>query len=411
MKVITAIGNPQINERLKKECKFEVIGRDIQYQEGIIEILEERNDIEGILLSNTLIEEFEFNLLILKILEINAKIEIIVFLKEKDEEVERFLNSKKIYTIYYLNNYELFFENLNNKKTSNSDISKNIEDFKKIIYEEKNMNKINNYIKKKNQAFNFNKINLDDSEKEEKNVEIHQDEYRKEDCFMEKIPKNSIISFSGPYGVGKSIISILFAKYLSKKSKVLLIDCDFFNKSINTMLGISKLPKNYNMENLLNIIIKYKENLFILSSLELFNNNFENDNYYFLIQCLEKLKREFDFIIIDTSSNIFENKNNILFSLSSKIVFLIEPNLSEVKKANFYIEKIIKDYGIEENKINIIFNKVNKYKINSKVLNEIYSEKNIVGEIEYNEKFNLIINKNIFKDENIYEKVFESILK
>ncbi len=373
MKVITAIGIPEINERLKKESNFEVIGRDILYQEGIIEILEEITDIEGVILSNNLIDEMNFNLLISRIIEINKNIEITVFLKEKDVEIEMFLNSNKIYKIYYLDNYEMFFANLNNKEMSNKDISKNIEEFKKIIYEEKNI--VKNIIKKGN------------------------------------IKESNIISFYGSYGVGKSILSILFAKYISKNSKVLLVDCDFFNKSINTILGISKLPKDYNEKNLLDATVKYGSNLYILSCLDIFINDFELNDNSFLIKCLEELRTEFDFIIIDTSSDFNDRKNNIIFSYSSKIVFLIEPNLSEVKKANIYLEKIIRDYEVKESKINIIFNKVNKYKINERVLKEIYSENNIIGEIEYNEKYNLIINKNIFKDDNYYKNVFEKLLE
>ncbi len=306
-----------------------------------------------------------------------------------------FLNSKKIYKIYYLDNYELFFSNLNKKEMSNEDISKNIEDFKKIIYQEKSKRESE---KEKNE--NVYNISINDKERK--------DEIENREIIYHK--NNNIISFAGSYGVGKSITSILLAKYISKKYKVLLIDCDYFNKSINTMLGISKLPKNYREKNLLEAIIKYKNNLYILSSLDLFTNNFEITNTSALINCLEELKREFDFIIIDTSSDLLDIKNNIIFSYSSEIVFLIEPNLSEVKKSNIYLEKIIRDYEIEESKINIIFNKVNKYKINSKILNEIYSENNIMGEIEYNPKYNLIINKNNFKAEDYYETLFTKIL-
>lgn len=369
MKIITAIGIPEINEQINIQDKYEVIGRDIQYQEGILEILEERDDIEGIILSNNIIDEMNFNLLISKIIDINKDIEIIVFLKEKDDEIEMFLNSKKIYKIYYLDNYEIFFKSLNTSEMTNKDISKNIEDFKKIIYEQKNITNENSFY----------------------NNEL----------------KNNIISVSGSYGVGKSIISILLAKYLSKNYKVLLIDCDFYNKSINTILGISKLPKNYDKKEILKTVIKYKTNLYILSSFELFINNLEKENYSLFIRYLEKLKNEFDYIVIDTSSNILNS--NIIFSYSSKILFLVEPNLSEVKKANIYLEQLIRDYDIEESKINILFNKVNKYKINDRVLNEIYAENNIIGEIKYNEKYNLIINKNIFKDEEMYEDVFKNI--
>ena len=48
-KIITAIGNPKINEELKKEINFEIIGKDIQYREAIIEILEKNNKINFII--------------------------------------------------------------------------------------------------------------------------------------------------------------------------------------------------------------------------------------------------------------------------------------------------------------------------------------------------------------------------
>lgn len=365
MKVITAIGIPEINKRIKNENVYEIIGRDIQYQEGIIEVLEEREDIEGLIISNILPEEIEFKELICKILEIASNIEIIVFLKEKNEEIELFLNSKKIYKIYFLNNYEQFFISAKKTNMSKEDISKSIEEFKRMI--------LKNPIK----------------------------EFKEEKSIIEKasLSRGKIISITGVFGAGKSIISIIIAKYLSKNKKVLLIDSDYFNSSINTILGISK----FNNEN---IISKYDENLSIAYLGEIHFNNYENINQLFL-----KIKEEFDFIIIDTSSNLEMDKNRYILSNSSKIIALIEPNLSEVKKTNIFLEKVIKDFEIDIFKLNIIFNKVNKYKISMKILREIYSEINILGEINYNEKYNLIINKNIFKDQNIYEDIFQKLLE
>lgn len=363
MKVITAIGIPEINKRLKNENIYDVIGRDIQYQEGIIEVLEDRQDIDGVIISNILPEEVEFKELICQILEIASNIEIIVFLKEKDEEIEMFLNSQKIYKIYYLNDYEQFFRSFKKSNISKEDISKSIEEFKKIILKKplKEINKEENIIKKGN------------------------------------LSRGKIISITGVFGAGKSIISIIIAKYLSKNRKVLLIDSDYFNCSINTILGTSNDKNN---------IIKYNENLSILYLEENYFNSYENFNKLFL-----KIKENFDFIIIDTSSNLEIDKNRFILSNSSKIVTLIEPNLSEVKKSNIFLEKIIRDFEVDISKLNIIFNKINKYKIATRILKEIYSEINILGEIEYNEKYNLIINKNIFKEQNIYEDIFQKLLE
>lgn len=379
MKVVTATGIPEINDRLKAQNEYEVIGRDIQYQEGILELLEEREDIELVIVSNNLPEEMNFNILISKIINMKENIEIIVILKEKDENIEMFLNSKKIYKIYYLDNYEIFFMSLKNTM-SNTTIAKNIEDFKKIILEEK-------------------------KEIRDENINI-------EKLYYEKyLSRAKCISILGVPGSGKSVISILLAKYLSKYNRVLLIDFDFFNKSISTILGIKQTPNNFNKTDLSNLIVKYEKNLEILASLDVFIKSFEIKNYTYIVDIFENLKNDYDFIIIDTSSNSTLEERKIIFSNSTELLFLIEPNLSEIKKSNLYLEKIIKDFDIDPLKINIVFNKTNKYKISENVLKEIYSGEKIIGEISYSDKYNLLINKNIFKGSNEYENVFEKLLK
>lgn len=53
-KIITAIGNPNLNFKLKKEKEFEIIAEDIQYQEGILEYLEKDNNIDYLIVSELL---------------------------------------------------------------------------------------------------------------------------------------------------------------------------------------------------------------------------------------------------------------------------------------------------------------------------------------------------------------------
>ena len=40
IKILTATNNPNLNEELKKEKGVEIVCKDIQYKEGILEILE-----------------------------------------------------------------------------------------------------------------------------------------------------------------------------------------------------------------------------------------------------------------------------------------------------------------------------------------------------------------------------------
>lgn len=118
MKVITAIGNSTLNEKLKNKTDINVIGKDIQYQEGILEVLEDNKDIDLLVLSNILLGEWDFYKLINEIKKVNEKLEIVVFLNKKDENLENFLFIKKIYKIYYLNNPDIdkFFESFLIKK-------------------------------------------------------------------------------------------------------------------------------------------------------------------------------------------------------------------------------------------------------------------------------------------------------
>ena len=74
--VITAIANPIINNELKKEKNIEVIGNDIQYKDGVIEILEKNIEVNYIILSDILIGEELLINLIRKINEINKNIKI-----------------------------------------------------------------------------------------------------------------------------------------------------------------------------------------------------------------------------------------------------------------------------------------------------------------------------------------------
>ena len=45
-KIITALANPMLNNELKKQKDFIIIGNDIQYQDGVKEVLEKEKNID-----------------------------------------------------------------------------------------------------------------------------------------------------------------------------------------------------------------------------------------------------------------------------------------------------------------------------------------------------------------------------
>ncbi len=399
MKIITAIGEPSLNNKLREYQEIEIIGKDIQYQEGILEILEERKDIDVVILSNNLPNESNFKIIIDKIKKLKEDLKIIILLKEKNEDLENFLISRKIYKIYYIN--ELNFNNIINHliaflTQSNIGLSEEIDDLKNLILNNKHSSQILDNFNISKNTYNEENINLKSNNKGTfLNIEEQYNFYEENKC--------ETIVITGTFGVGKSVFSCLFSKFISdKKYKTLLIDMDIFNKSIGTI---------FNKEKNNNYIVKINNNLDILVNIE-FLIDFQNDlEIYKISELLCSLKREYDLIIIDTSSRTDFKYVKLVLANSEKIIFLVEPNISELKKANNLLEVYIKDFNIDIDKIKIVFNKTNKYQIAKCILEEIFSDFEIIENIEYDEKYNLFINREINNliNKNEFEKIYKKI--
>ena len=180
-KIITALANPILNENLKKEKDFEILTKDIQYQEGIFDIMEEKNEIDYLILSEILPGENNIEKLIEKIKEKNIKIKIIIILESKKEELENILYKKEILKIYYNNEVEIneiisFIKNENKKiENDNEEIKKELNKLKEILMKNNiyyEIDEENNSIKneksnkiKNNKTENNNKIKLTKNKK------------------------------------------------------------------------------------------------------------------------------------------------------------------------------------------------------------------------------------------------------
>ena len=351
-KIITAIGDEYINKELKKEENLKIILNDIQYREGVIEVLEEFQDINFIILNTLLQGDIEIKELIKHINIINKNIKIII-ISENNENLEELINEKIIYNIIY------------NKKNEKINIKKLIE----IINNNEEINKSDYINNNSNKDYN-----------------------------------NKTICITGPPGVGKTIISINLAKInIFQKNKILIIDSDFLNNSISTILGVKNSTSNNILENniikLNNSFLDYFNFIKINKKINLLVNNkkINKNNYYILNVFLENinhLKNIYDLIIIDTNCN--ENLNNLkeIIKISDKCLFVSDTNLLEINKSIKLLDKFINNINIEINKINLIFNKYNSESISFKLLKNICNECNIIGKINYSEKYNKLINKN-----------------
>lgn len=408
MKIITALENPKTNEKLKEETKFEVIGNDIQYQEGVIEILNKNPEIDLIIISELLTGQIGFKKLIEKIKIINKKIEIIAILKSENEEIKNYLISKGVFNIFYNNkitNNELIntINNINNTRKE-IEINEEIKKLKKIILEKNSSNKkiLNKEIINRNYSkikdIILNKINLKNRRKIINN-------------------KNKIISVVGTNGIGKSIFSSLLAKTIKNK-KVLLIDFDIFNESINSIFNVKRKNNkkankqiNETKNNINNLIIKVNKNIDLICATDfLFENKYKIEKNKIKI-FLEEISSKYDLIIIDTTSECFFDYTKEILEKSDLIIFLTQANLIELKKSKNLLDIYINKWKINKQKFNVVFNKDNINAIDDKILKIIFSDFVIIGKIKINKNFNLIINNNLKNIDKKIKKKFEKIIK
>lgn len=386
-KILTAINNPKLNEELKKEKNFEVIGKDIQYKEAIIEILEKNNQIDLIIMSEKIPGEIKLEKLIEKIKLINEKIKIIFILEKENNDLEKILIKNNIIDIYYNNKINLneLIEIINKKEIN---MEEEIIKLKKII-EEKDMLYHNENKKYKNKRKEIRR-------KQEKKI------------------KNKIITFSGNYKSGKTTLTLIIAQYLAKENnKVLMIDGDLEKQDLSTILKnirnktkynkivknkVKKNQKNYSYNyEIKNKIdsIKINNNLYLFNKLNYFLENKKEEKT--ISKVLEKEKQNYNFIIIDltkTNPNII---NQEILEKSDLNFIMMEPNILGIKEIKRLINTYLEEWKIKEENLYLIINKKNNISINKKIILKVISFKNHICEIKENKKYSILMKNYFYK--------------
>ncbi len=437
-KLITALLNKNVNEKLKEYKEIEIVMNDIQYQEGIIEALEIHPDIEIIIISELLPGKYNIKELIEEIKNIKKEIKLIIILEKENKALENYLFAKGNINIFYNNEIEIKeIAELIINKNKKEELENEIKELKKIILNKEENKEKNIEKNEKKEIKNNEKINL--ITKEEK-IEI-ETEIKKE--YENNLLKNKIINsilkiikkenkktiskliiISGCTGVGKTIFTVNIAKQLEKlNKKILIIDFDYINNSIQTLFGKNIKNKNVkNSENQKNNIqeetelneeiIKINSKIDLISKI---NNIINNDIE--LIKIINNLKNKYDYILIDFEQ---EKNNNInyksitnLVNNADKIIFMTEPNLLQIKKAKNLLEKYLNEWNINKEKIYILFNKIKSDTICFDILKEVFKNYNIIGKINFIKKCNTLINQNMNEIflENKIKKQYKNIAK
>lgn len=161
IKIITAIGNEELNNILKEQKNIKIENPDIQYQEGIIEALEKYPETNTIILSENIIGNLKIEELIQNIIIIKNNIKIILLCQEKIYEE----NENLIKTIKYDEDYiKIILKIFSDKKEIKN--KNEIQNYKNNLLE-KNINKkieYENYKNKINEKFYEEEIKNNEKE-------------------------------------------------------------------------------------------------------------------------------------------------------------------------------------------------------------------------------------------------------
>ena len=378
-KVITATGNENLSNVLKQN-NINILCPDIQYKEGVLEYLEKNIKIDYIDLNEELDGIISIEELIKEIRKINENIKILIISSKtyNEEKIIKIIN-----------------HNLKEPKEKVEEKSNNIINNKKINYRNSIFNQktlpINNF-------FYFNNKNTQENKE--------------------------IICILGPNGIGKSVFSILFAQSMKNKKSV-IIDFDILNKSLHTLLGVKnyeeKIRKSISKNDLINntqsfekYIIKNNTKIDLLSGMNLILDSKYKLSYKKMKNIIEQLKEKYDVIIFDTSAESFLDYTREIINLSNQVIFISGANLLEVKKSEKLLEIYNKEWGIKKSKINIVFNKCTNKSIDETVLKEIFNKYNILGKIQLNDYYDLLINKKMTQKSKLQkeiEKIKKQIIK
>ena len=370
-KIITALSNPELNKKLSKEKSINIICKDIQYREAILEVLEKIKFIDIIFINEKIQGQISFEKLIKKIKEINKKVEIIFIKKNKEINKETEIKEIGIDEIYYESEitYENILKIINHEKIEQTE-------------KKNNKNKISNIIKNKNK----------------KNT-------------------NKIITVSGVEKVGKSIITIKILKKLARTNKkILVIDLNIKKQKLYLLLNRKKYSKkikekikylNRNKIEKLdlkekNLIkkfeIKINKNTNLVSGLDLIIKDEtiykEQEIKNFILNILKIYKKEYNYIIVNLQLEKYLNLEKTIIKNSDINVLVMESNKIGINMLAKIMEKYKKD-KITLQGLHIVVNKYNWKSISIYILKNIFGKNLKINKIRYNKNLDKKYNKKL----------------
>lgn len=387
-RVLTAMGNATLNNELKRYAEFEVNENDLFYQEAVIDAIA-ADEFDVLVVSALLQGQFEFFDFVDKIRNIDKQVRIVVVTDEMTSDLKRKLNEEKIIDIFIDSEVEIkdIIDSINREEP----------------------------LRKRCAAVREDEVRYISSENTKTNNVIFQNNVTQ---------KQEVIVINGINGAGKSTVACNLAKILASRasSKILLIDLDTLNGNIDEIFEINKIPPNVKIAideskkcglnyaaelidknrfdaNVFEELVISSGNVDVLTgnvSLHYCQNILNENHYNAILNCA---KEKYDFIIIDTSSNIFLDSTKWALKQANRVMFIVENNYISMKKTTQLLKVYSESWGIWKNKIQIVINKEVSRGIESEVVQKILNDYEVVGKIKYMEE----------NMESSYLKILETI--
>lgn len=366
IKILVALDNNEIKEKLNIKYGNKVYNYDFSYKEDVIEYLKRYSDDYIILTRLDLPGNISYKEYILSLKKLSNKSKIVIILNKLNIDDRKFLYANEIFNIIEGNEIDI-----------------------DVIY---------------------NQIQTEDKV-------VYKTIYKKPN---ENNTRRSI-AVLGTNGAGKSFVSYLIANSIAKYTKkdVALISMDSKN-SCQEILGnincidyetseyINEISKNEeNVEKYVNQSNYYKNLWYIISKN---NYNQKNNNNINIKKFIENLENKYNYVVFDTSTCYLNTDVSQLIDWVDEIIFVINPNYISLKQAKFLLEFLSNSLNVKNNKIKIVVNKIGEFSLDIRQIKSILKLDNKIMNIKYLKMLEGYINGIIY--DNVFcHKLQERLFK
>lgn len=366
IKILVALDNNEIKEKLNIKYGNKVYNYDFSYKEDVIEYLKRYSDDYIILTRLDLPGNISYKEYILSLKKLSNKSKIVIILNKLNIDDRKFLYANEIFNIIEGNEIDI-----------------------DVIY---------------------NQIQTEDKV-------VYKTIYKKPN---ENNTRRSI-AVLGTNGAGKSFVSYLIANSIAKYTKkdVALISMDSKN-SCQEILGnincidyetseyINEISKNEeNVEKYVNQSNYYKNLWYIISKN---NYNQKNNNNINIKKFIENLENKYNYVVFDTSTCYLNTDVSQLIDWVDEIFFVINPNYISLKQAKFILDFLSNSLNVKNNKIKVVVNKIGEFSLDIRQIKSILKLDNKIMNIKYLKMLEGYINGIIYDNvfcHKLQERLFE----